>query len=307
MEWICEQKCVGAQGPEWIRCSLVGQLGIFFARVFHRIEDCRRRVNLGPMMASQMFANWNVLTDLRIATHKWALASKDVATKEYFGCGSRDVTRARVRSSLEKSRTQAGADDLPRNADGDVSAETSDDDWIPQVPEDTLLTQTSCPITAPTRGAHGNPTTPKCYPQPAPSTEPDTKVAGTEGAGRATEYLEFSRRRAMGIPASQLITVSQEQLRRAGEEPTRAWQVYSVLYPNGNPAGIAHDPAFASKNFRNLDGSHGWVLGEAMGPVTTSLKVARVGRVGPAEFRTLDENAGLIHPSAGQGVQARKL
>ena len=42
-------------------------------------------------MASQLFADWDVLTDMRIATHEWALESNDAPLREYFEVASRTL------------------------------------------------------------------------------------------------------------------------------------------------------------------------------------------------------------------------
>ena len=89
----------------------------------------------------------------------------------------------------------------------------------------------------------------------------------------------------MGLPASQLITASKEQLKRAGEETTHGWQSFSALLPDGNPAEVVHVPVFVSKIFRDLDVRHGWAPGEAMDPRAAALKVAKAGRAGPGDFR----------------------
>ena len=99
------------------------------------------------------------------------------------------------------------------------------------------------------------------------------------------------------------ITVSEELLKRAGDEPTLGRQTYSALYPNGNPAEIAHGPVSVAKNFRNLDVSHGWVLSEAIDPLAAPLEAAKVERVDPGNFRTFDEHAGLLRPPFGRGFQ----
>ena len=276
-ERICEKIRVGAMDPEGVHRPLVDQLGALFAQLFHWMGDCRLPINIGPSMAPQLFAGWSTLPELRIATRKWALGSDDVALKEFFEVVSRNVTRARVRLSSEKSRIQVGADDLPRHVDGNVIAELSGDELIPQASEDTLPTQISFPILDTTWKTFGNPTTPKRDPQSAPPTEPDPRVARTEGTSSAKEDLAFTLRHAMGFSASQLITVSRERLTRAGHVPTRGWQTYSALYPNGNPAEIAHGPVLVSKNFRNLDVRHGWALGEAMDPLPLFSKPLRLG------------------------------
>ena len=80
-------------------------------------------------MASQLFANWSVLTDLRIPRDRWTMESRDAPCKEYVEAVYRNVTRARVRLSLEQSRVQVGAGDLQSDSGGNVIAEPSDDEY----------------------------------------------------------------------------------------------------------------------------------------------------------------------------------
>ena len=79
-----------------------------------------------------------------------------------------------------------------------------------------------------------------------------------------------------------------------------------MLYPEGNPTGVAHDPAFVIKSFQNLEAKHGWVPGEAMGPLAADLKAPKAGKVDPGEFRTPDEQARLLRPLVGRGFQVWK-
>ena len=285
-----------APGPERLLRQPAGQLGILFAQVFHAIGSCRLPVNIGPTLASELFSGWNVLTDLRLDAHEWVLASNDPAVKEYFGVVSRNVARARVRSVLGKPRRQLGPDELPCDAEGNVITEPSDDEMLPPVSEERLLSQTPLPVLGPAWNAFGNPTAPEREPQCAPPTEPDSKVVRMEGASCAKDDLAFTQRRAMGPSPSQLITVSKEQSKRAAYESTCGWQTYSAPFPDGNPTEVAHGPAFVPKSFRNLEGSHGWVLGKAMDSHTAALEAAKAGRVDPGDFRTLGENASLLGP-----------
>ena len=55
------------------------------------------------------------------------MESPDAPRKEYFEVVSRNVSRARVRLSLEKARANAGEEDLPRDHEGNIIAEPSDD------------------------------------------------------------------------------------------------------------------------------------------------------------------------------------
>ena len=78
-DWARDQIRSGAQGPNWTNRSLVGQLGIIFARFFREIGDRRFPLNVGPTKASRFFMNWNILTDLRISENKRPMESPDVA------------------------------------------------------------------------------------------------------------------------------------------------------------------------------------------------------------------------------------
>ena len=93
-----------------------------------------------------------------------------------------------------------------------------------------------------------------------------------------------------------MITVSPEQLKRAGEGPARGRPAFSALYPGGNPTEVAHCPVSVSKNFLNLGASGGCVLGEAMDPLASALKAAKFVKVDPGGFRALDEKARLLRP-----------
>ena len=128
-----------------------------------------------------------------------------------------------------------------------------------------------------------------------------------EGASRAKGDLAFDQRYAMSPPASQLITVSREQLKRAGDEPARGWQTYSAFPSDGNPTEFAHDPVSVAKNFRNLEVDHSWVRGKVMDPLTAALQAAQAGRVDPGDFRTLGENASLLRPLIWRGFKDWKL
>lgn len=85
-------------------------LAFFFACLFREIGDYRFPLNSDPTVASQFFGNWCILTDLRIPNNKWPMESTDVARREYFEVAPRNVSRARVRLSLEKPRTHSGGE-----------------------------------------------------------------------------------------------------------------------------------------------------------------------------------------------------
>ena len=53
-EWICEQICVDAPDPAWLRRPFADQRGILFAQLFRKIGACRLPINIGPTAASQM-------------------------------------------------------------------------------------------------------------------------------------------------------------------------------------------------------------------------------------------------------------
>ena len=99
-KWICEQIPESAIHPEWIRRDLIDHLGVLFAELFSENGNCRLPICIGPAVATQLFSCWNAITDLRIQKNGWAMASSDLALKEYFEIVSRNVHRARVRSTL---------------------------------------------------------------------------------------------------------------------------------------------------------------------------------------------------------------
>ena len=225
--------------------------------MFRKIGDCGLPIDIGPFLASQLFACRNVFADLRIATHIWVLVSNDPASTEYFVVASRNVTRARASLSLGKYRRPMGAGDLPRDAEGNVVDEPPGGEMLLPVSGDILPSQTPIAIFGPTWNTFGNPATPRREPQYAPPTAPDPEVARMEGASRAKDDVGLTQRYAASPSASQLIAVSQEQLKRAGLAPTRGWQTRSVLYLDGNPADVAFGLVFVSKDFRNLDVDRG--------------------------------------------------
>ena len=119
-----------------------------------------------------------------------------------------------------------------------------------------------------------NPSAPKRDVQAPPPTEPDSKAPRVDKSSYSRGDLEFPRRHAMSPLASYLIAVTTEQLRLAGDEPARGWPAYSVLYPEGNPTQVIHDPVFNSENFRNMAVDYGWVTDTAMDPSTSARKAA---------------------------------
>ena len=107
----------------------------------------------------------------------------------------------------------------------------------------------------------------------------------------------------MSPPASYLITVTTEQLRLAGKEPTRGWPAYSALHPDSKPTEVIHDPVFNRENFWNKAANDGCVAGYAMDRLAAALKAAQAVVVDPGEFRTLDEDARLLRSLVGRGFQ----
>ena len=65
----------------------------------------------------------------------------------------------------------------------------------------------------------------------APPEEPDPKVAKTgEAPESEMEDLAFSQRHAIGTPEAQVVvTVSEEQVHPAGQEPNRGWPPFAVM------------------------------------------------------------------------------
>ena len=109
----------------------------------------------------------------------------------------------------------------------------------------------------------------------------------------------------MTPPASYVIRASPEQLKLAGDEPTRGWPTDSVLYPDDNPTGVIRDTVSNSKNVLNLEASHGRATGTEMGPRTAALKAAKAVMVGPGEFRALDDHARLLRPLFSRELKGR--
>ena len=100
--------------------------------------------------------------------------------------------------------------------------------------------------------------------------------------------------------ARTVVTATQEQLHRAGQGPNSKRPAYELMYLMGDPKNGARGPKFVSKNYRNLDGKHGWVTGNRIEPLTTALPLAGAARVDEAASRPLDTNLGLIRPHGRQ-------
>ena len=150
-------------------------------------------------------------------------------------------------SALEKPRRQRDPDYVPQGEEGNVIDEPSDDELLPLVPEELCLPQRHFPALGPTWNALPNPTAPRRDPQSFPPTGPDAEVPRVDGDSYEKGDLDFSRRYTLTPPSSYVITVTTEQLKRAGEEPNRGWPAYSALYPEGNPAEVTHDPVFVRR------------------------------------------------------------
>ena len=181
-------------GVDLRHCPLAGQLGVIFAELSHKIGVCRLPIGLGPAAASQLFACWNAITDLRIDTRKWVLASDGQAVKGNCEIVSRFVFRARIRPIVEKSRRQMGPDYSPRDEEGNVINEPSDDELPPPDSGELLLPQRPFRILGPTWNALANPAAPKREPQSPPPAEPDSKVPRVDGDSCAQDDLASSPR-----------------------------------------------------------------------------------------------------------------
>ena len=171
-----------------------------------------------------------------------------------------------------------------------------------------MLAQDSCLALGPTWNVSPNPDAPSKRPRNpvSPDAAPDPKAARVAPTSTSKGVQDFASRHAMTTP-TYLITVSDEQVQRAGREPTRGWPSYSALYPEGNPTEVIHDPAFYQKNFWNKDANDGWVTGTAMDPLTAASKAAHTTLVDPGEFRTLGDDASLLRPLVGRDFQVGEL
>ena len=78
------------------------------------------------------------------------MESPEVERQELIEAVSRKVSRARVRLSLETARALAGEHEMPRDHDGNVITDPSDDEQIPLVSRDTLPFKTCFPELDPT-------------------------------------------------------------------------------------------------------------------------------------------------------------
>ena len=64
----------------------------------------------------------------------------------------------------------------------------------------------------------------------------------------------------------------------------------------GDPANVARDPIFVSKNYREIDADHGWVTGDPMEPPAKALTLAGTVGADAGDFRALDADSGLLRP-----------
>ena len=135
------------------------------------------------------------------------------------------------------------------------------------------MTQLSLPVLGTKWNTVPNPSTPKRNPQAPPSAEPDPRGRRVDAPSSEGDS-EFPRRHAMPPPAAYVITATSEQLRLAGDEPTRGWPAYSFLFPDGNPSEVIHEPVFSTKNYLGVAADFGWVTGAAMDPLTSALMAA---------------------------------
>ena len=305
--WICEQIAEFALHPEWNRRESIDRLDALSAELFHEIGDCRLPICIGPAVATQLFSFWNAITALRIQKNGWAMASSDPALEEHFEIASRNVRRARVRSSLEKYRGQIGWDTISRDASRDVFNEPSDDKLPPNVSDDLLLAQDPSPVLDPSWHVSPNPNTPSGRPKPlAHSVDSGRKSARIDHASTSKGDQDFATPHAMTNPMY-IIIVSDEQVKLAKREPAKGWSTYSVLYPDEAPTKVILDPVFNPKTFWNENPNEGWIAGSALDPLTEALEVARAKRVDPGEFRTLSEDASLLRLFVGRDFQVWEL
>ena len=84
--------------PEWRRREQIDRLGFIFARLSHKIGDCRLPLIVGPSIA----------TDRRISRNRKNLGANDAEHQEFFKGTSRNVAKARLRLGSGHARLQAG-------------------------------------------------------------------------------------------------------------------------------------------------------------------------------------------------------
>ena len=189
----------------------------------------------------------------------------------------------------------------PRDAEGDIINDPSDDELPPNVPGDLAWAQDSGLESPP------SPNTPPKRPTPSfPGGAPGRKTARVDPVSAPAGDQDFADRHAATTP-THLTTASDEQVKPAGREPSRGRPAFFVLCPEGNPTEVNRDPGRNQKNFCKQDANFGWVTGTAMGPLTAALNAAHAALVGPEEFRALGENASSLRPLVGRDFQAWDL
>ena len=113
--------------------------------MLRKIGNCRFPICISPAEATRLLSCWYAITDDPALN----LASGDPALKEYFEIVSRNVSRARVRSTLEQSRGRAGSENEPRDSKRSILNEPSGNELLPQVSDESLLAQHSYPVLDP--------------------------------------------------------------------------------------------------------------------------------------------------------------
>ena len=120
--------------------------------------------------------------------------------------------------------------------------------------------------------------------------------------------MTFTQRHAFGMPGAQVVaTVSDERLRRAGQDPNRGWPAHAVAYLTGDPGLASRGPVFVPENYRDMDRNRGCVAGDPTEPSSEALTVDGAARVDAGELRALDADFGLLRPLAVLGYQVWAL
>ena len=165
-------------GPQLDPLLFCGPAGHHFCPVVplyraHLSQNSKRRPRHGCL------ALWELEYPDRFADCQKSMGLRDVEREEFFDPVSRNVTRERVRLSLEKATAQVVGNEMPRDRDGNVFNGPPDDGLIPQVSRDALPAHTCFPVSGPTWSSGGNPTAPGRAPLSAPPAEPEPRVAET--------------------------------------------------------------------------------------------------------------------------------
>ena len=103
-----------------------------------------------------------------------------------------------------------------------------------------------------------------------------------------------------------VITLTPEQLHRAGQDPDGGWPTYDVMYPARDSKKVIRGPIFSPGSYRNLDAKHGWVTGGPIEPLAKALNFAGAVLVDVTEFRTLDGNFGPERSPVNGDFQVRE-